>query len=1071
VECRLPVRRGPRSAVRAGCLAAPLALALIGWHQADRAWAQSDAAPSNQVEFNRDIRPILSDNCFQCHGPDKNQRKADLRFDQQESALADLGGRRAIVPGKPDESELVRRITAADPAERMPPADSGKQLTPDQIDLLRRWIEHGATWQKHWSLIPPVRPNLPDVSDPAWGRNPIDRFIMARLDREGLKPSSEAERITLIRRVTLDLTGLPPTPAEVDAYLADDAPDAYERVVDRLLNSPRYGERMATRWLDGARYADTNGYQSDGERFMWRWRDWVIDAYNANMPFDRFTIEQIAGDLLPNPTLDQLIATGFNRNHRGNAEGGIVPEEYAVEYVVDRVDTTCTVWLGLTMGCARCHDHKFDPLAQTDFYSLYAYFNSVPEKGRAVKYGNSPPLIKAPTRDQQDRLTRLDADLVVARDAYAQLDGEISAVQTAWELSLASPPADGGAIDDGLVGHFALDGDAANRVAAADAAAPQFQAGDAAFLPGRIGQAADFDGQRFVDAGPIADFGFYDKFSCAAWVQPRGEQGGTIISKMTDAHQADGWYVTRTGGNVQVNLVKRWLDDALRVETETDLPADRWTHVLVTYDGSRVATGVQVYFDGRPQPIRAVLDDLNQTFTTKEPLRIGGGGGPEGRFHGAIDDVRVYNAVLSADDARVAAVAESIGEILALPAPQRTVDQAFKLRGWFLARHAPDALRAAWQRVRALEHDRVALIESFPTTMVMQDLPAPREAFVLLRGEYNKPGQPVGRGVPASLSPLPNDAEPNRLGLARWLVDPANPLPARVAVNRFWQMYFGVGLVKTVDDFGSQGEWPSHPELLDWLATEFVARGWDIKAMQRLIVTSATYRQSSKVSAAALHRDPENRLLARGPRTRLSAEMIRDQALAASGLLVERVGGPSVNPYQPGELWKELAGVEYVQGHGEDLYRRGMYTYWKRTVAPPQMTTFDAAGRETCIVRETRTNTPLQALTLMNELTFVEAARVLAERVLREGGPTVEGRIALAFRLTTGRPPRGAELDVLTAGFAEHLARYRAAPEAALALASAGEAPRDASLDAAEVAAYTTVASLLLNLDETITKE
>jgi hypothetical protein len=547
--------------------------------------------------------------------------------------------------------------------------------------------------------------------------------------------------------------------------------------------------------------------------------------------------------------------------------------------------------------------------------------------------------------------------------------------------------------------------------------------------------------------------------------------GGTIVSKMTDAHQGDGWYVTLAEGKVQVNLVKRWLDDALRVETEAVLPSDRWTHIAVTYDGSRVAEGVRVYFDGQPQSLHVALDDLNQTFTTKEPLRIGGGGGPEGRFHGLLDDVRVYTATLSPEEAGLLAVGDSISHILTLPAEQRDAGQIRKLRAWFLDTQAPEHLRAASQRVATLADRREALVENFPTTMVMEELPTPREAFVLLRGEYNKPGDPVARGVPAALAPLPEGADNNRLGLARWLVDRSNPLTARVAVNRFWQMYFGVGLVKTVDDFGSQGEWPSHPELLDWLASEFMDRGWDVKAMQRLIVTSATYRQSSKLSSEALRRDPENRLLARGPRTRLSAEMIRDQALAAAGLLVERVGGPSVKPYQPGELWMELASTEYVQDHGENLYRRGMYTYWKRTVAPPQMTTFDAAGRETCIVRETRTNTPLQALTLMNELTFVEAARLLAERVMREGGSAPADRITLAFRLCTGRAPNHLELNVLTAGYEDHLARFRGQPEAAAALASAGEAPRDTSLDVAELAAYTAIASLVLNLDETITKE
>jgi hypothetical protein len=1011
------------------------------------------------VEFNRDIRPILSNNCYPCHGPDKAKRKAGLRLDTEDGARAELGdGRRAIVPGDAGKSQLVQRVTAADTARRMPPAVTGKTLTERQIALLRRWIEQGAKWQKHWSLLAPVPPPLPPVRHPEWVRNPIDAFILARLESEELVPSSEADRTTLIRRVTLDLTGLPPTPTEVDVFLADSSPDAYEKVVDRLLASPRFGERMASRWLDAARYADTNGYQNDGERFMWRWRDWVIDAFNANMPFDQFTVEQIAGDMLPNPTLAQRIATGFNRNHRGNAEGGIIPEEYAVEYVVDRVETTATVWLGLTMGCARCHDHKFDPISQKEFYRAFAYFNNVPENGRAIKYGNSPPLLPAPTPEQQERLRDLEEKLAAATRTWDQLGPELAAAQVEWERSLSrtgepihwSPTA-------GLVVHCPPDG--------------RFHDGEPAFTAGRVSRAADFEGKRFLDAGDVAAFGFYDKFSCGAWILSRGEHGGTVLSRMTDAEQGDGYSLVLKAGKVQVNLVKRWLDDALRVETEASLAPDQWHHVLMTYDGSRVAKGVKVYIDGRPAKLNVLLDELNQSFETKEPLRIGAGGGPGGRFVGLLDDVRVYNDCLSAEEAGIVATADSITDIAAVPVDRRTPQQADKMRAYFLEKHAPDRLRWAYQQVRALRKQRNGLVESFPTTMVMEEMPTPRDSFVLLRGQYDRHGEKVTPGVPASLPPLPAGAPNNRLGFARWLVDPSNPLTARVAVNRYWQMLFGTGLVKTVGDFGSQGEWPSHPELLDWLATEFVRSGWDVKAMLRLLVTSATYRQSSRVAPALLQKDPENRLLARGPRFRLPAETVRDQALAASGLLVERVGGPSVKPYQPAALWKELAGVTYERDHGPNLYRRSLYTFWKRTVAPPEMMNFDAAGRETCVVRETRTNTPLQALTLLNDETFVEAARVLAQRMLREGGSTPESRVTLAFHLATGRRPSQAELKVLVADLVGHLDEYRRDRRAAEKLLSIGEFPRDEKLDVSELAAYTTVASLILNLDETITKE
>jgi hypothetical protein len=1030
------------------------------------------------VQFNRDIRPILSDNCFQCHGPDKAKRKARLHLDTEEGAFARRDGPALLVPGKPAQSELWRRISTTDPKERMPLASSGRTLSPRQIELIRRWIEQGAKWQKHWSFLPPERPPLPAVRETRWPRNPIDYFVLERLEREGLAPSAEADKTTLLRRVTLDLTGLPPTPAEVDAFLADPGPDAYEKVVDRLLQSPRFGERMAIRWLDAARYADTNGYQNDGERFMWRWRDWVIDAYNHNMPFDRFTIEQLAGDLLPHPTLDQRIATGFNRNHRGNAEGGIIPEEYAVEYVVDRVETTATVWLGLTMGCARCHDHKFDPLRQKEFYQVFAFFNNVPERGKAIKYGNSPPMLKAPTRAQQEELGALDRRLAFAEARFEQLQPALAAAQAAWERSATAHVRADWTPPTGLVAHFPLDGARGGRqppVPTNDAhqapGSPRFRDGSACFVPGKLGQAASFDGKRYLDAGNVGDFTFYDKFSLSAWIYPTDARGGAILSRMTDAANADGYSLMLENGRLHVNLVKRWLDDSLRVETQRSLPLNRWYHVLVTYDGSRVMDGVKVYVDGKPEKLNALLDDLNQDFKTTEPFRIGAGGGPESRFHGAIDDVRIYQIVLSPAQAELLATTDPIDRIVATPPDKRTPEQAHKLHGYFLEHFAPEPVRQAHGQVAALRKEREQLVESFTTTMVMEELPTPRDAYVLIRGVYDKHGEKVSAGVPASLPPLPRGVKPNRLGFAQWLTDPSNPLTARVSVNRFWQMLFGAGLVKTMGDFGSQGEWPTHPELLDWLATEFIRTGWDMKAMLKTIVLSATYRQSSHVTAELERKDPENQLLARGPRFRLSAEMVRDQALAVGGLLVERLGGPSVRPYQPAGLWKELADAVYTQDKGPSLYRRSLYTFWKRTVAPPEMITFDAAGREACSVQQARTNTPLQALTLMNDVTFVEAARALAQRIVLEGGASPQERLTLAFRLAVARRPTPAELNILVGDFRHQWDVFRKDRAAALQLLRTGEFHHSDRLDAAELAAYTAVAGLILNLDEVITKE
>jgi uncharacterized protein DUF1553/uncharacterized protein DUF1549/concanavalin A-like lectin/glucanase superfamily protein/cytochrome c len=1015
--------------VHARVFAAPGLLALI----AGFSWAQ-------EVEFNRDIRPIFSDKCYTCHGPGVANRQTKLRFDTESAAKQDLGGHYAIVPGDPEKSVIIRRITAANPAMRMPPVWSAYKLSDHEIDLIQRWIQQGAVWEKHWSFIPPKRRPLPEVKEHNWPRNPIDNFVLAHLEHEGLGPSPEADRERLIRRVTLDLTGLPPTPAEIEAFLNDASPGAYETVVDRLLASPRYGERMAVRWLDAARYADTNGYQTDAERSMWRWRDWVIDAFNRNMPFNRFTVEQIAGDMLPGATLDQKIATGFNRNHRGNGEGGIIPEEYAVEYVVDRVDTTATVWLGLTLGCARCHDHKYDPFTQKEFYQVFAYFNNVPEKGKAWKYGNSPPVVQAPTLAQQAERAALEARLADAESAFANLKPELAKAQTAWETTDARSAQVDWTITRDMV---------AQR---------------------RLAGSMSFDGKRSVEVEDVAAFGFYDKFTLSAWIRPEALTGA-IISRAENVPEGEGYGLYLKDGKLQANLVKRWLDDAVRVETERAIELNQWQHVLMTYDGSRTADGVRIYIDGEQQKLKINLDELNQSFDTGEPLRIGAGAGAENRFRGQIHDARVYKVALTPAEAAIAATDTPIPAIAQIPAEKRTHAQADKITLYFLEREAPSDIQTAWKQLTALRDQRQRFIETLPTVMVMQERPTPRDTFVLLRGAYDRPGDKVAPGVPAVLPPLPADYPNNRLGFAKWLVDPSNPLTARVIVNRFWQMYFGVGLVKTVEDFGSQGEWPANLELLDWLATEFIRTGWDVKAMQKLIVMSATYRQSARVTPELEQRDPENRLLARGPRVRLSAEMIRDQALAVSGLLVEKIGGPSVKPYQPAGLWKELGGEDYKQDTGEGLYRRSLYTFWKRAVPPPSMMNFDAAGREACTVRENRTNTPLQALDLMNDPAYVEASRVLAERMMREGGATTESRIAFAFRLATARHPRAPELAILLDSFHRSLDRFHTEPAAAIKLVSEGEHHRDETLDVSPLAAYTAVASLILNLDETVTKE
>jgi len=762
--------------------------------------AAAVAGAPGPVDFSRDVLPILSENCFTCHGPDPKTRKADLRLDIKESALR--ATEPVIVPGKSSDSELIVRVMSQDPDEVMPPPKSGKKLSAGQIELLTRWVDQGAHWQGHWAFQEIHRFAPPPVRDPGWTRNPIDRFVLARLEKEGLTPSPRAERTALIRRLHLDLAGLPPAPREVDAFLAGTDPSAYEAEVDRLLASPHYGERMAMDWLDAARFADTNGFQNDFARTMWPWRDWVIAAYNRDQSFDRFLIEQVAGDLLPGATLAQKIATAFNRNNRTVTEAGSIDEEYRVENAVDRVETTATVFLGLTMGCARCHEHKFDPISQAEFYQFYGFFNSVNEKGVYTEQrGNVPPLIRLPAPED---LKRLDE----------------------FEIAIAA---------------------------------------------------------------------------------------------------------------AKVSGDKKWLDK--------------------------------------------------------------------------------------------------------------------------------------------LGKEKAALETGITSVMVMEEMARPRPTFVLKRGRYDMPDavRQVEPGVPGSLPPLPKGAPRNRSGLALWLTAPENPLTARVAVNRIWQHHFGTGLVKTAENFGVQGEPPSHPELLDWLATELVRTGWDVKAMHRLIVTSATYRQASSATPALTARDPENRLLARGPRFRLPAEVVRDNALAIAGLLVTKIGGPSVKPYQPAGLWEELAGgageSPYVQDKAPKLYYRSLYVYRKRTVPHPALATFDASTREVCEVKRPRTNTPLQALELLNDLTYVEAARQLAQLMLEQGGSTPDERLTLAFRRALVRTPTPAELEVLKRGLERYLRFYGADQAAALQLIQLGESTHDPRINPALLAAYTATAGVILNLDETITLE
>jgi hypothetical protein len=1034
------------------------------------------------LDFDRQIRPILSDKCYACHGPDEKKRMANLRLDVKDGgAFSERKGYIIVKPGDSANSRLYQRVSADKKTFQMPPASSGQQLTAAQIDLIKRWIDSGAQWKTHWAFAAPKRPEIPKVSDPSWVRNPIDSFVLANLDKMNWKPQHEADKARLLRRVTFDLTGLPPTPAELEAFLGDQSPDAYDKVVDRLLKSPRYGERMAMDWLDLARYADTHGYHIDSMREMWHWRDWVIDAFNKNMPFDEFTVEQLAGDLLPNATLSQKIATGFNRNHMINFEGGAIPEEYQNEYLVDRLETTSATWLGLTLGCARCHDHKYDPLSQKDFYRFAAFFNSIPEKGLDGQRGNAVPILTLPSDQQAAKLDQL-------KKAIAELDTKldpknVAPAQEAWEKARFAklvPPTTAG-----LVSHYELDS------SLSDSSGKYHYGhtvhGDLTFGPGIVNRAAGFDGDTEValdDAGVIGR----GPFSIACWLNPGGNKPMTVLTALSGAKGDQGLSVSLDDflltdiqhwqPRVYLHLNRNGRQWAFR--TEDRLNPGEWHHIVINFNGAALT----VIFDGKPGKLETLTEKLPAAAAAASGsavARLEIGNKAFGKpYNGGIDDLRIYNRPLSVAEVMPLFREEPIRSALVVPVDHREAEAKKRTTDYFLGEEAPPDLRTAYHQRNGLEKELVALQKQIPSTMVMAELDPkvdkPRETAILGRGDYRNRGEVVTPGVPIILPQLPAGEPANRLTLARWIVSPTNPMTARVVVNRYWQSYFGLGIVKTPQDFGSQGDEPVNLPLLDYLATEFIHSGWDVRAMQRLIVTSATYRQDSTATPEQIQNDPENRYLAHGPRYRLPAEMVRDNALAVSGLLKERVGGPSVFPYQPPGLWEDIAfgdgfsAQSYTPSHGDDLYRRSMYTFWKRTSPPPSLGTFDAPDREKCTARRLLTNTPLQALVLLNDPTYVEASRALAERMLKEGGNTDEDRIRFAFRLTVDRPPAAKEVEVLHSLETRELANYRQHPDAAKKLLAVGESPAP-KVDPAELAAMTTVASAILNLDETVTKE
>jgi len=1086
------------------------------------------SAPA-KISFNTQIQPILSEHCYNCHGPDKETLKADLRLDQIASATLDRGGYAAIVAGQPDQSEIIARITSTDAEEMMPPPEAHKRLSPAETALLRQWIAEGAVYEGHWAFAAPVRPADPVVSRPAWARNPVDRFILARLDREKLAPSPEADRATLIRRVSFDLTGLPPTPEEVAAFVADRAPDAYEKVVDRLLASPRYGEHRARYWLDYVRYGDTHGLHFDNFRSIWPYRDYVIRAFNANKPFDRFVREQLAGDLLPAKTVDELVATGFVRSSVTTNEGGTVPEEVIVNLTRDRVEAFGATLLGLTIGCAACHDHKFDPISQKDHFQLSAFLNNTTDRAWDFNTDAPAPVIRIPSAANLAATEAALAERAALETRLAALQRGAPAAVTAWLATGARPqPVSPAALELRL----RLDEGSGDLVknSAPGAAPAAFKADTNPLVWGEnswFWPSARFDINTRLPLGTVGNVEADDAFSAGGWFMPRAKPGGTgtsdgaILSRYLagDARSGRGWELAFEKNRFVVNLNDGPGGRALTAVTRDLFPTGEWHHVFFSYDGSRRAPGLRLFVNGRPVRVRVTSDTLDPRQPVLKPgpaLRYAdaepfyAGVVPEIRLYrraqlesrlphrptittaaithlgrrdddaplreARYQDIRLYRRALAAAEIARLPFEDVAAEIVARqPDPaQWTDDEAFVVQDKFFLGQRSTEVSDLRAEIAKIDQRIDILTQGGVPTLITRERAQPAYADLLKRGDYFSRVGRVGPGTPHFLPPLPPGTRPDRRALADWLLTPEQPLLARVTVNRMWQELFGRGLVETPGDFGVMGARPSHPELLDWLAVEFRESGWDIKGIYRTLVTSAAYRQSATLTPALRLADPANKLLARGPRFRMEGEMLRDAALASSGLLVEKLGGPSVKPYQPAGVWEEVAMPEsntrrYVAGTGDDLHRRSVYTFWKRASPPPGFETFDATSREVVCTVRARTNTPLQAFVTMNDPQFVEAARKLAQRALA-AAPDAPARLDALARLTLGRtlnPREQAALEGTRATFAAH---YRANPADAAALLAVGSVPFKPGLDPGELAEWTVVASQFFNLDEFLTK-
>ncbi|MFY0607633.1 MAG: DUF1553 domain-containing protein [Cyclobacteriaceae bacterium] len=1042
-----------------------------------------------ELDFNIHVKPIISDKCFACHGPDKDKIEAGLQLHEASTAFSELPespGKFAIVPGKLKKSEMFHRIMSQDDSDRMPPPEFNVNLTEYEKAILVKWIEDGAEYKNHWAFDKPQKPDLPKVKNKDWITNEIDCFVLNRLEREKLTPNDEASKEHLIRRVSLDLTGLPPTLKEINDFVNDQSENAYEKLVDRLIASPHYGERMAAEWMDLSRYADTYGYQVDRFRDMSPWRDWVIKSFNDNTPYDQFITWQVAGDLLPESNREKLIATGFNRLHPQNMEGGIVDEEFRVEYVSDRTNVVGTGFMALTLGCAKCHDHKYDPIAQKDYFELYSFFNNQNETGQISWDPEDTPVpnIKIPTEEEEKVLAYL-------REKVAEQESIIETVKVnsatsfdTWLKNKSYQSISQNTSKRGLTGHFSLNSTLRNHAASSQVAKMdrQFSKNEVpTYTSGYKGKGLLMNGDAWMDADPVGIFKRDQPFSIGLWLTiPPELKEGVIFhkNKGTRLHSYKGYHLNMINGKLEVMLAHTWPDNAIvKISTET-IPRDEWFHIMMTYDGSSKAKGVKLFLNGEELETEVIHDNLyddiiyhnlvDQIYDKPvEPgLQIGARWRGKGIKNAKVDELLVYDRELSQIEIMAMAESDAFKALQNTALAELSATQKSLLKDYFIKNQCSTCQKETKNLMMARRAlvDSVSQVKEF---MVMKEMETPRQAYVLERGQYDALGEPVYPNTPKKILPWKEEYPKNRLGLAQWMTDPDHPLTARVAVNRFWQQFFGRGIVKTSNDFGNQGELPTHPALLDWIAVTFLESEWNVKEMQKRIVMSSTYRQSSIASDEKRAKDPENILLACGPKSRMTSEMLRDNALAASGLLNKEIGGKSVKPYQPDGIWSMNADT-YVQDHGEDLYRRSLYVYWKRTVPYPTLATFDQPERVECNMFRQKTNTPLQSLVMLNDPVYLETAKVLGEQMTKASDS--ESGIRMAYQKLTGLTPKDEELSLLIELQQTEYEKFKSDSSKAKGWLNAGEYEIDQSLDTLLVAANSIVASAIMNSDATITK-